>query len=196
VKAISRAKRFDEVKSKFLFMDQQKQKGKMSKPIHLYPVVGAAAVISILIVAYVLFFQQNPIDNQRLFTENFKAFPMQESIRNNQNISKAHQFYAKGDYQMAITLYEEIALTELQDAEILYLTSAYLHNKQQSKAAILLEDFIQNTDSGIIRSYAKWYLALSYISSEEIEKSKAVLSEISSSENVMQKRAKQLLEEL
>lgn len=161
----------------------------------------AAAASFLLIASWIFIFgpEKTPL-NERLYIAYFEPFdsPGSGLTRSDNNLeltwkAKAYEAYDKDDYRQAVGLFEN-ALQENEDpVVILCLGNAYLATGQPEKAEVMFSRILaQHQD---LVTQAKWYLSLAYLRQNKLERSKAILWEISKSSTYGEK-ARKLLKEL
>jgi tetratricopeptide (TPR) repeat protein len=156
--------------------------------------MALAAAIALLIVA-LPFYLQGP-SNDELFLAYFEPFdsPGSGVTRSTNEITdkaKAYDAYDNGRYEEAIALFEKMK----NDDPIMHLClgNAQLKVGQLDKAEANFNHLL--SDHQDLVTPAKWYLALTYLKQNKIERAKSNLWQITKSSTYGEK-AKKLLEEL
>src|SRR5690606_20456441 len=141
------------------------------------------------------------------FDENFEPYLPLGVPRSDSDFTteeeKAFNLYNNGNYEAAISLFEDV-LTQQDKTEILFfLGNAYLASKppkpKQAISALqkfLEEDRLLNSQANLYLSQAKWYLSLAYLKNNQLDEAKRLLYELKQSESSYSKKANNLLIEL
>ena len=142
-----------------------------------------------------------------LFANNFKPDTIPENTAG--PLEDALAYYEKGDYKNTVASIETADLnTELRGQEMdakhiifyahYYKALSYLEETNAVKAIPELNNAIKESPDSVLQIKAQWYLALAYLKSNDIEKSKELLLKIVSvkHENTFQLQALNLLSDL
>lgn len=162
---------------------------------------AAAAVVTLLIAVTLLLPSQQTSDE--LFADYFTPYGniFEPTVRGDKADSKtdtkrsqAFHAYERKDYQQAEILFTEL-LHGKQEPEILFLlgnTNLMLDHTAdaQKNFSTLIRDFDD------LDLQAKWYLALSYLKSDDRENARKMLRELGETENSYASKAKELIEKL
>ena len=106
---------------------------------------------------------------------------------------KGYQAYDNGRYEEAISLFQN-TLKENDDPVVeLCQGNAYLSIGQADKAELVFRNILDDHEDLVTQ--AKWYLILSYLKQNKLERAKSTLWEISKSSTYGEK-ARKLLKEL
>ena len=168
-------------------------------PLYRKPWVLSAAASVILLVTLTFYFlrEQTPL-NEKLYAAHFEPFdsPGSGLTRGTNEVTlktQAYEAYDNGNYKVATQLFEQI-VNEKEDAIAqLCLGNTYLAQNDLSKAEKVFTEML--TKQSELITQAKWYLALTYLKENKMERAKATLWEISKSSTYGEK-AQQLLKEL
>src|SRR5258706_6334650 len=168
-------------------------------PMYRQPWVLSVAASLLLLVAltYYVTREQTPL-NEKLYTAYFEPFdsPGSGLTRGNSEVTlktKAYEAYDNGNYKVAAQLFEQI-IKEKEDAIAqLCLGNSYLEQNDFAKAEKIFTDMLDKHTELITQ--AKWYLALTYLKENKMERAKATLWEVSKSSTYGEK-AQKLLKEL
>ncbi|WP_338769394.1 tetratricopeptide repeat protein [Bernardetia sp. ABR2-2B] len=132
----------------------------------------------------------------------FSNTDKKNNLRSNQKSSKeilfdAMRAYDNKKYTDAIFLFDSYLITNPNDAQALYFGGvSYYENHNYSKSISLLEDFLKQKSSMIYQKHnqdAEWYLANSYLKTNQKQKAKTVLQKIANSGSKYASQAKSLL---
>lgn len=171
------------------------------KIIPLYQKTWAIATAASLILAAALtfyFVRERTPHNEKLYISYFEVFdsPGNGLTRGSNSVTlktQAYEAYDNGNYAEAAKLFEQI-LQEKEDPIVqLCLGNAYLSQNDPVRAEKVFNDMLDKHTELITQ--AKWYLALTYLRQNKIERTKATLWEISKSGTYGEK-ARKLLNEL
>ncbi|HEV8514023.1 MAG TPA: tetratricopeptide repeat protein, partial [Cyclobacteriaceae bacterium] len=141
--------------------------------------------------------EQTPI-NEKLYTAYFEPFdsPGSGLTRGTNEVTlktQAYEAYDNGNYKVAAQLFEQI-VSEKEDAIAqLCLGNTYLAQNDLAKAEKVFTEML--TKQSELITQVKWYLALTYLKENKMERAKATLWEISKSSTYGEK-AQKLLKEL
>jgi pentatricopeptide repeat protein len=168
-------------------------------PMYRKPwVLSAAASVMLLVtLTFYLMRDQTPI-NEQLYAAYFEPFdsPGSGLTRGTNEVTiktEAYQAYDNGNYKVAAQLFEQI-ISEKEDAIAqLCLGNAYLKQNDFVKAEKIFTEML--TKHSELLTQAKWYLALTYLKENKLERAKAILWQISKSSTYGEK-AQKLLKKL
>jgi tetratricopeptide (TPR) repeat protein len=172
------------------------QDGKSAKilPIgrrRLYLGLGIAAAIALLLLIW------NPFGTGNLYKAYAKHPPLAlvEKGDTRTLAQQAEVAYQEQDYAKAYSLLNE--LTDLSSKNVqlqLALGISALETGRTTKARQLFEELAEGNSA--LRNYGRWYLALSYLKTEEFDQAKTELQKLDDSDPALYDKAAQLLEEL
>lgn len=151
-------------------------------------ILSAAASILLLVVGYFSFFQV-PL-NQRLFDAHFTPYEL-ESLRSNPDLEKGKQLYAAQNYTAALVYFEKIQT--LNNESKMAVGICYLQTGAYPNAIAHFEDLAQIPS---YKTVALWYQALSYLKSNDLEKTKTVLTQVIPLDSPYAQKAQKILEAL
>lgn len=170
--------------------------GRMTK---LWIPLSVAASLTLLVGVWFFFLRDTRPLNEQLFVSNFEAFdsPGSGLTRGDNNTgtspkSLAYEAYDKGEYRKAIELFEDLA-TSNDPIIHLCLGNAYLAVNEAAEAERVFLHMTKEHEDLITQ--AKWYLALSYLKQNKLERTKATLWQISKS-SMYGEKARKLLDDL
>ena len=161
---------------------------------------GIAAAIALLLtttagVWYISSLQPTP---QALYETYYTVYPADPVLRGEPTVdyNQAMRLYREEQYREAIPLFEELQANDSADVWIaLFLGNSYL-NTGKTEAAIRYFSQVAQADDAIVRRYGQWYLALSYLKSENQVAAKEQLQQLSEQPGMFQRKAQMMLEEL
>ncbi len=168
-------------------------------PMYQRPWMLSAAASVILLVSFTFYLirEQTPV-NQKLYTAYFEPFdsPGSGLTRGNSVVTlktEAYEAYDNGNYKLAALLFEQIIYKKDDAIAQICLGNSYLAQNDLDKAEKIFTEML-NKHSELF-TQAKWYLALTYLKENKMERVKAILWEISNSSTYGEK-AQKLLKEL
>jgi len=158
-----------------------------------------AAGLALLLAAYFVLQIFTATDNSQIYTEHFRKYPPTVSERGQGEkmeviYKDAMQAYVNDDYQKALTNFRKLGS---EDEKIsLYLVMSLLELDKISEAQEILVRLNRSQDERI-RQNAEWYLALSYLKTNNIQRSIDLLNPISQdADHLFTRDAKELLVKL
>ena len=162
--------------------------------------VAVAAAVTLLIAAWYLIFQMNPITNEELFAENFIPFSNLDNNKRSTNEvlserKQAYTAYDQGDYEQAALLFEKVITTsDNQLLDMFYLGNAYLAIGNAENAIKNFKAVIKS-ETGLT-TVAKWYLGLCYLKAEQTDLAREMLLEVQNSGDERSEKATVILRKL
>lgn len=161
-------------------------------------IVVAASFATLMLLGYLLLEQSE--SPQMLVSAYYQAYPnvmnpvdRSSAIADN-TLTEALHAYEVGEYQQAITLFEQNK-EQMSEGHYFYLAMSYFEMDQTAQSIALLEQVIQKNDS-LFYFPALWYQALAYLKTDQIPSAKDNLKTLAEEENSYQKEAVELLEKL
>jgi hypothetical protein len=168
-------------------------------PMYRKPWALSAAASVILLVSLTFYFmrEQTPL-NEQLYVAYFEPFDSPGSgLTRGTNVvtlkAEAYEYYDNGNYQLAAQLFEQIVKERDDAIAQLCLGNAYLKLNDFARAEKTFTDMVAKHAE--LFTQAKWYLALTYLKENKMERAKAILWEISKSSTYGEK-AQKLLKKL
>jgi tetratricopeptide (TPR) repeat protein len=157
----------------------------------LYLVLGIAAAIALLLLIW------NPFGPGNLYKAYAEHPPLALVEKGDAQAlaQQAEVAYREEDFAKAYKLLNE--LTDLSSANVqlqLALGISALETGRITKARQLFEELAEGNSA--LRNYGRWYLALSYLKTEEFTQAKTELQKLDNSDPALYDKAAQLLEAL
>lgn len=123
----------------------------------------AASILILIGVAGITYFNFSTPDYDKLYAQNFEAYPNTEfNITRGENKPSleynAFSAYESGDYKQAIPLFLELKETNASKYLDFYLAQSYLANDNYDKALTIFEETIQHQEAFV--DEAHWFAAL------------------------------------
>lgn len=174
---------------------------------HLFEGPWKYAIAASIVIAVALsVWKITPTQNDQLFAQYFLPYPnieaptqMGETAIDSTTLKqKAYVAYDEGNYENAILLFLQIVEKQKDPWVAFYLGNAYLASEKPEKASVAFLNLMEKypKDAGIWEQ-TQWYLMLSYLKMDEIEKAKEIGEKLYRNGNKeYSSRAKVLLEKL
>jgi hypothetical protein len=161
--------------------------------------LATAAIILISLSTWFFLSDSQPTSNEALYAAYFEPFDspgsgLTRSTDDEMTLkAKAYRAYDSKNYEEAAKLFTAV-LQEKDDAIVqLCLGNTWLALDKPAEAEKVFQHILEN--HGDLVTQAKWYLAMTFLRQEKIERTKATLWEISDS-STYGKEAKELLKKL
>ena len=171
-----------------------------TKVIRLRPWLAAASVaILVGMSAWLLYFNTAGFDANQLYNANFVPYenvvhPIERGEQLEDLKTKAFAAYENEDYGHALELFKELQQKQNDSYIGFYEAIVLMRLNKHQKAIPLLENYISG--NGDLKDRAIWYLALTYLKLNEIDKCKTLLNELAAQKKYKANAAEQLLKEL
>ena len=176
------------------------EKPSTPKIIRLRPLMAAASIALLVgLGSWFFLFNKPNYDTNQLYNTHFVPYDnvVHPIERGNQLVdlkTRAFTAYENEEYVVALELFKELH-TEQSDSYIDFYTAIVLMQLQNHKEAIpLLKGYIEN--DGALKGRASWYLALSYLKTDALVKSKEQLNTVVINNSYKADEARKLLEAL
>ena len=196
-------KQFEEFKNLFLAVEEgtlraslddfhqhleEKPKSQGSK----FNFLRIAASIAVLVTLSIWFFTR-PNANEKLYNEYFTPDPGLPTVmgdNDNYAFYEAMVDYKQGNYDMAIQKWKKLHILKPENDTLnFFIGAAHMANKNPEESITYLEKNQENLNSSF-NEETKYFLALAYLHSQQIEKAKKTLKDLKL------KKAQKLLSEL
>lgn len=169
-------------------------------PLYRSPWLWSAAASIVLVTTIAIYFvgERTPL-NEKLYTAYFQPFdsPGGSAVRGGPPKitlkAQAYQAYDSGNYAAAAQLFEQLVKDNDDAIAQMCLGNTYLEQGKTAKAEKVFTDMLAKQND--LLTPAKWYLALTYLKENKLERAKAALWEVSKSSTYGEK-AQQLLKKL
>lgn len=162
------------------------------------PALVAAMVIILVTIGYFIVTSPGPRPAQ-LYTAYFEPYenvvhPIERGAPVQDLASRAFLAYENGDYEEAISLFEQLA-GESPDPYIVFYSGIVLLQLDRDEEAIA--HFLTYLDSsGSLKDRAEWYLALGYLKEGNIPRARELLSGIAGRAAYKAEESREILESL
>lgn len=161
--------------------------------LFLVPMAAAAGILALWLIGV---FGSNP--GEELYAENFEAYPDRLTMMGSigPNIADAMALYNRAEYAEALAIF-----TKISDSDPAYLSAqlyagiSYLSTGETQKAISALKAFDKQPEHTFY-IHSRWYLALAWLKSQELEKAEKLLKELNSVDGLYQARASDMLDNL
>ncbi len=166
------------------------------KRLWLFPTIGIAAVVTLLIVGY--FALIDSIDTNDLYSKYYAAYPNVESpvARSEEADNNPFNAYEQGNYRMALSIFQELLTAEPEnDALLFYSGICYLELNQPSEALSQFEETIMLSSPEFSRP-AIWYSSLAHLKEGNISRSSALLNSLLDNQDLYSRKASELLDDI
>lgn len=175
-----------------------------SKRKRMIWVYRAAAVFVILISAaifYLMVIDKPAVSNEKLFASYYNTYSLSVEYRSDiSNLSEAFQAamdnYETGNFETALTLFEQIIHTDKTETSALFFAGICSMELKDYDTAIEYFNKLIAANNLLFIQQANWYLALSYIQTDQIAEAAGVLQLIVKEYKFKHQEAEDLLEKL
>lgn len=157
----------------------------------LYVGLSIAAAIALVLLVW------NPFDSGNLYNAYAQHPPLALVEKGDALVlaQQAEAAYGEKDYKTAYGLLNELTDLSSENVQLqLALGISALETGRTTKARQLFEELAEGNSA--LRNYGRWYLALSYLKTEEFAQAKAELQKLDDSDPALYDKAAELLEEL
>jgi tetratricopeptide (TPR) repeat protein len=165
------------------------------KPWYYYAVAASVALIALALwwrpstqekpeALYTAYFQPHP----NVFEPTLRS-QSEQTLR-----SQAFQAYDQGNYERASSLFSELTKENNDAGVLLLLGNSNLILGKTDVAKQNFRDLISFSDD--LDLEAKWYLSLTYLKTGETAQARNLLNEVSGTENMYARKAREVLEKL
>lgn len=180
------------------------QKAQRSVRLMYVSWVAIAASLLVLIGGAWFFYWQASLPPEQLYSQYQKPYPnvaqpverqTQDAMEGDQ---KAFYLYEKGDYEEASQLFNQLLTNQSNNiAYLFYKAQSDMHRGAHDTAIKGFQQVIdQNNNDNRYGHPARWYLALCYLQTNDIEQSRSLLKDISKSDGEFANKAQELLAKL
>lgn len=152
---------------------------KKSKPFRRKFIIrtAAASVLLMLFIWSTFLIDRPQTSHEDLFASYYEPYrnviaPVERSDAANMQ-NKAFEFYENGMYEEALQALNELYVVEANPDVLFYKAMTLLSLEKYQQAIPILEDLISSDAE--LKNHAPWYLALAYLESGAIAKSKNLL---------------------
>ncbi len=163
----------------------------------LYPVIGIAATVSLVIIAYFTF-RNKTIDTAELYAQYYQPYPNVEApiSRSDANEFNPYGLYEKGEYAQALNLFTELRSSKPDDPAPLFYSAICQMELGAADDAISSFKELLGFEANKYTRPSKWYLALAYLKSEQSSEAIPYLNELTQIDDVYAQKASNILIEL
>ncbi len=160
-------------------------------------IVAASIILLFVLTYFFTVYQTSKI--QELYSENFKPYrnvthPITRGEEFADDKTKAFLAYTKGEYKESIELFTKLYTSGKEPYYLFYKANALIQLNRATEAIPLLQEHLRSSD--VLSDKSNWYLAMSYLQIEDIEKAKRALNLVVKNKTYKTKQAKKLLDAL
>lgn len=140
----------------------------------------AAAVVVVVAVCGILFAPSKT----PLFEDYFKPYPSSYAFRSTleengtevaSNLEQALRYYSEDDFGSAVLYFQKIQTDSMTASEIFYFANTLLAVNEFEQAEAKLGSIVDNKENPFWQQ-TKWYLAITYLKLERLEKTQGMLN--------------------
>ena len=171
------------------------------RPKYLLRLAVACTFLIMLLATIAIIYTPKPMDNQSIFTTYYEPFdaPISNMRGEEQQIDlkvQAWTAYENEQYDEAVAMLEELIQDNTRkdlDQLKFYMGISYISTNSMDEAIGVLNE-IANSNS-ILKTDAKWYLALAFLKTENTDQAKLLLKDLEE-KNEYSIQAKRILKKL
>lgn len=170
---------------------------KPSRIKSLYPLMGIAAAVALLIIAF-FSLRDDAFNPEELYAQYYKVYPNVEApvSRSESNKKNPFAFYEAGDYATALANFTEMQASDPKNPALLFYSGMCQLELGQPESAVEFFNQVSNLSSKKYARPAFWYESLAYLKLGKIKNAKNLLEQLSQGEDVYAARANELLDKL
>lgn len=165
----------------------------------------AAAIFIVLVsVAGIIFWLTNsdtPLTNNELYSQYYTTYSTTIEYRNDTSVLTGDYYialseYDKGAYEQALIYFEEIIQKEQNGSSAQFFAGICCMEMGEFDRAIQYFKATINSNNTLFIDQARWFLALCYVRTGDIEKARSILNDLSQISRFKQTEVLELLEHL
>jgi tetratricopeptide (TPR) repeat protein len=198
--------RDDELKMQMTVKEIIQRRGKQRQSIfqkYVFSSIWTKAATIIILIGFIgmsaIILESSK--NQRIFNKYYNHYEFSDVVRSengtasNETLNKALHEYTIGNYELALTYFEKLEISEKEQVVSQFLQAiSYIEIEQANKAIILLEKLSKYDH--MYHETIVWYLGLCYLKIDNIDKAQPVFSQLSSYNNYYSEQASSILNRL
>jgi tetratricopeptide (TPR) repeat protein len=143
----------------------------------------AAACIAVFATLSVVFYFNMQPSNDRLFSQYYQRYEADILTRSAEpsdvsDLIKAIQFYDKGNYMEAISLFKNIIKVDATNTVAHFFMGVCLIETKDYPSAIESLNYVINQKDAAFIEHAQWYLALCYVKINQSDRAATILTKI------------------
>lgn len=163
----------------------------------LYPLIGMAAAVAFIIVAY-FSIRKDPLSPEALYAQYYEVYPNVEApVSRSENVDEnPYAYYERGDYITALKLFTDLRTSDPENSALLFYSGICQLELGQPGKSIELFDQVINLESAKYLRPAIWYQSLAYLHMGNIEKATVIFDQLKQGDDVYSRKAKNLFENL
>lgn len=153
----------------------------------------AAAILLLVSAIPLLFYWLSAPTDQSLYADYYEPYPAAPNVRGDVLSDRAMDFYRKGQYKPAISLFEEALVSAPEAADLhIYLGNCYLLTGK-AEEAIRSFELLKDSKSTPLIQYGEWYRALAYLKQSDRPKALELLQQIAMTKHLYKEKAAELI---
>ena len=157
-------------------------------------IAGIAASILLLLIPFSWWlFSPSSTSGPDLYAQHYEQYSFGGPLRDPQSpptaYEKAWGQYLELNFEEALTYFETIQEGDPFYEEIQFFSAISYLNTNEIPQSISLLSTLANSPNHPLTMEAKWYLALAYLKSSDLEKAKTILTEIQADEESYKRKA-------
>lgn len=158
----------------------------------------AAVVVGIALVLWFLTQsnKQQTLNTDAIYAGYFKPLTHPDALvrGENSNASPAVEAYEKEDYFEAVNIYRKLVDVDSNNVKNkLFLGISYMSTNQPQKAIATLSTLLESQE---YYHDIRWYLALAYLKTKQIDHAEKLFSQLAKEDNFYQEKAKEISDKL
>lgn len=171
-----------------------------TKVVKMRPWLAAASIALLVgIGSWLFFFNSSDVSTNQLYAANFSPYdnvvhPIERGNQLEDLKTKAFTAYEEKEYTIALQLFKELQSKQGDDYIKFYEAIILMELNNHKEAIPLLHNY--RDKNGELKDRATWYLALSYLKTNELSKCKEELKFLIQQNGFKVDAAKELLEQL
>jgi len=184
---------------KEMLQDEEKflsKKTSTSRRRSLFPMIGIAAVISLLVVSYILL-NRSP-DDEMLFEKYYAVYPNIESPVSRSGMQEDNPFaaYEQASFDVALDRFRALLVDNPRNASLHFYSGICLLELDQPVHAIQEFQSVYELSDTTFQRPAKWYEALAHLQNGDVSQAKTILRNMETGEDLYAAKAQELLNDL
>ncbi len=156
---------------------KSKKKNSRQNFNYRYLMAAAVSIVALVVASYLIWFQAPTPD--RLFSDYFQVPPENITVRassGSELLRAALQAYNQQDYQSAVSGFEQVLANEPENEGVLFYSGICYLALEQPQDARNRFHILQKFESGEYLTAAQWFLGLTYLKLNDIDKARDILS--------------------
>ena len=161
----------------------------------------AAVIASLVVVGSIFLFNGNNQGTDEVINRYYKPYEPPTSQRSgmtaeNADFTLALEFYNTHDYEKAALFFNKVVESNPKDMQSLFLNGVSNFEEKKFPEATMSFSTVIKDNNNLFIETAKWYLALCYLKTDELDKAKSLLQIINDEGGIYSKKAKKIIKKL